>query len=198
MKKKLKTAIVTSLRLGKRTGKGGITLRLRCYYVEKRWVSFMYFIVANIIFLLSEVLIDGCPYRYNFESFPKWFKSYFCRISVTQAASVALLEAWEGHENKKWFVSSVPWLQGHRSVGVSTKLCRFLWDLKELKPILSWKRYRTPIGSCIPKVLILFGRKDMNFENANWWDILKVCNDIIPRSNRIREKAVQVPGRPAS
>ena len=36
-------------------------------WVEKRWVPFMYFIVAKISFLLSEELIDGSPYKYRFE-----------------------------------------------------------------------------------------------------------------------------------
>ena len=43
--KKVKTAIVTSLRLGKGTGKGDITSRLSCYYVE------------NAVFLLCILLL---------------------------------------------------------------------------------------------------------------------------------------------
>ena len=34
-------------------------------YVGKRWVSFMNFIVDNIIFLLSELFMDGSPYKYS-------------------------------------------------------------------------------------------------------------------------------------
>ena len=55
-------------------------------------------------------------------------------------------------KNMKWFVSSIPWLHRHLPEGVSMKLWHFLWYLKELKPTLSWKRYRSPKGSCTPKI----------------------------------------------
>ena len=34
-------------------------------YVGKRWVSFMNFIVDKIIFLLSELFMNGSPYKYS-------------------------------------------------------------------------------------------------------------------------------------
>ena len=62
-------------------------------YVEKRRVSFMSLIVDKRIFLLSAKFIVRCPYKYKCGWFPKLFRLYFCRISITLAARVALLVA---------------------------------------------------------------------------------------------------------
>ena len=62
-------------------------------YVEKRRVSFMYLIVDKRIFLLSAKFIVRCPYKYKCDWFPKLFRLYFCRISVTLATRVVLLVA---------------------------------------------------------------------------------------------------------
>ena len=83
--------------------------------VEKRQVSFMYSIVDKRIFLLSAKLMVRCPRRYRCDWFPKWVRSYFCRIAITLIAKVALRVAKKGHKNKKWFVSSIRWLQRHLS-----------------------------------------------------------------------------------
>ena len=42
---------------------GGVLLTKT--YVEKRRVSFIYFIVDKIIILLSDLFKDGSPYKYN-------------------------------------------------------------------------------------------------------------------------------------
>ena len=118
----------------------------------------MYFIVDRRIFLLSAKFMVWCPYRYRCDWFPKWFRLYFCRICITLLAKVALWATKNGHENKKWLVSSIPWVKRHLSEGVSMKLWRFLWYLKKLKPTLYWVRYRSPKGSCIPKMFFFFGR----------------------------------------
>ena len=112
----------------------------------------MYFIVDKIIFLLSAKFMVGWPYRYRCDWFPKWFRLYFCKICITLLAKVALWGANKGHKNKKWLVSSIPWLQRHISEGVSMKLWDFLWYFKKLKPTLNCRRYRSPKGSCIPKM----------------------------------------------
>ena len=118
----------------------------------------MYSIVDKRIFLWSAKLMVGCPYRYRCDWFPIWVRLYFCKIAITVIAKVALRVANKGHKNKKWLVSSILCLQRHLSEGVSMKLWRLLWYLKELKPTLSWKRYRSHKGSCIPKRLFFFGR----------------------------------------
>ena len=118
----------------------------------------MYFIVDKRIFLLSAKFMVWCPYRYRCDWFAKWFRLYFCKICITLLAKVALWAAKKGHENKKWLVSSIPWLQRHISEGVSIKLWHFLWYLKKLKPTLNWRRYRSPKGSWIPKMFFFFGR----------------------------------------
>ena len=46
------------------------------------------------------------------------------------------------------------------SEGVSMKLWWLLWLLKGLRPTLNWNRYRRPTGSCTPKILLGFGRKN--------------------------------------
>ena len=53
----------------------------------------------------------------------------------------------------------MPRLQWHISEGVSVKLWRYLWLLKGLKLTLNWKSYRKPTGSCMPKILLVTGRK---------------------------------------
>ena len=91
--------------------------------------------------------------------FPKWVRRYFCKIAITVIAEVALRVAKKVHKNKKWLVSSIPWLQRNFSEGVSMKLWRYFFlYLKELRPTLSWKRYRSPKGLCIPKIHFFFGR----------------------------------------
>ena len=48
--------------------------------VEKRLLSFINFIVDSKTFLLSARSRDGCPYKYNFGWFPRWFKLFLCKI----------------------------------------------------------------------------------------------------------------------
>ena len=38
---------------------------------EKRRVLFIYLMVDKMIFLFSLEVMDGCPYKYNFDWFPK-------------------------------------------------------------------------------------------------------------------------------
>ena len=118
----------------------------------------MYSIVDKRIFLLSAKLMAWYQYRCMCDLFPEWVRSYFCKIAITLIAKVALTVAKIGHKNKKWLVSSMPWLQRHISEGVLMKLWSFLWYLKELKPTLSCKMYRSPKGSCIPNMHFFFGR----------------------------------------
>ena len=66
----------------------------RYAYCVERLVSFMYFNVDNRIFLLSVTLIDWCPYKYNSDWFPKWFRLNLCKISITLIAKVALSFAY--------------------------------------------------------------------------------------------------------
>ena len=134
------------LRLWQRWGGGGIKVVGKQIYVEKRRVSFMYFIVAKIIFLLSLKFMVWWPYRYRRDWFPRPFRLYFCRICIILLAKVILWSAKKGHENKKWLVSSIPWLQRHLSEGVSMKLWRFLWCLNRLRPTLNWRRYQVLQG----------------------------------------------------
>ena len=35
-------------------------------------------------------LRDGCPYRYNSGWFPRWFRFFLCKISITLTAKAAL------------------------------------------------------------------------------------------------------------
>ena len=53
----------------------------------------------------------------------------------------------------------MPWLHRQISEGVSKKLCCLLWLLKGLKLTLKWKRYLSPSGSWIPKILLVIGRQ---------------------------------------
>ena len=94
-------------------------------------------------------------------------------------------KAKKGHKNKKWLVSSISWLRRHLSEGVSMKLWRFLWYLKELRHTLSWNRYRSPKGSCIPKILFSLDESKIKygFKNTERWNVVKMSNDDIPRSN---------------
>ena len=136
---------------------GGVGARKQSY-IEKRRLSFMYFIVDKMIILLSARFMIGWPYIYRCDWFPKWFRLYFCKICITLLAKVALWIAKKGHKNRKWLVSSIPLLQRHISEGVSMKLWHFLWYLKGLRPTLNWSRYRSPNGSCMPKIFFFFGR----------------------------------------
>ena len=134
-----------------------------------------------------------CPYRYRCDLFPKWVILYFCKIAITL---IALTVAKKGHKNKKWLVSSIPSLQRHISVGMSMKLWRFLWHLKELKPILSWKMYRSPKGSCIPKMHFFSldeSKIKYGFKDIKRWNICTMSTNIIPRSNCIRKETTHVP-----
>ena len=82
----------------------------------------------------------------------------FCKISITLVAKVALWAANKGHKHKKWLISSIPWLQRHISEGVSMKLWHFLWNIKQLKTTLYWRRYRSPKGVMYTKNVFFFGR----------------------------------------
>ena len=84
---------------------------------------------------------------------------FFVIYFFTLAAKVALWIAYTGQEKRKWHVSAMFWLQLHDSEGVSAKLWRRLWLLKGLRLTLNWKRYRRPTGSCIPKILLVLGRR---------------------------------------
>ena len=123
---------------------GGVRARKQSY-IEKRRLSFMYFIVDKMIILLSARFMIGWPYIYRCDWFPKWFRLYFCKICITLLAKVALWIAKKGHKNRKWLVSLIPLLQRHISEGVSMKLWHFLWYLKGLRPTLNWSRYELSI-----------------------------------------------------
>ena len=125
---------------------------------EKRLVSFIYFIVDNKIWLLSMLSREKCPYKYNSGWFPRWFRLFLVKISITLTAKVTLWTANKGHSNKKWRISSILRLHPQISEGVSEKLCLILWLLKGLKFTLNWKRYLSPKRLCIPKVLLVLGR----------------------------------------
>ena len=55
-------------------------------YAEKRWASFIYFIVDNKIVLSSMKL---SAYKYNSGRFPRWFRLFLCIISITLVAKFA-------------------------------------------------------------------------------------------------------------
>ena len=62
----------------------------------------------------------------------------------------------------------------------------FLWYLQ--KSTLNWRRYRSPKGSYVYQNVFFFRRfkdKMWSFKGINWWNINKMSDNIIPRSNRI-------------
>ena len=152
------------------------------------------------MFLLSAKFMIWFPYKYRCDWFPKWFSLYFCNLCITLLAKVTLWVAKKGHENKKWLVSSMPWPQRHLSEGLSMKLWLYLWYLKRLNPTLNWRRYLSPKGLCIPKMFSLRTnqRKNVVFKDINWWNIIKMSDDIIPRGTCIWEETTQVSGRATS
>ena len=129
-------------------------------YIENRFVSFMNFMVARRMTLLSWSFMESFPYKYNFSLLDRWFKLFLIKIGITSVASNVLLFAWNGHLNKKCFVSSSSKLQRHLAEGVSTKLWWYLWLLRGLKPNLSWNNNLIPVGSWILKILLFWGRKN--------------------------------------
>ena len=60
--------------------------------------------------------------HYSFNWCRKWFKFIFCKILFTSDIRAAHSFANEGHGNKNWLVSSIPWLQWQISNGVSIRL----------------------------------------------------------------------------
>ena len=56
--------------MGKGGGGGGGGVQKQIYD-ENRRVPFIYLIVDKRIFLLSVEIIDGCPYKYNCDLFPR-------------------------------------------------------------------------------------------------------------------------------
>ena len=118
----------------------------------------MYFIVDKMIFLFSESLRDWWPYKWRWG----WlitFKLFFWAISLTVVISGVRWVMKRGHENRKWSIFSMPWVQIQMLLMVSIKLWRHLWFRKGLSLSLNWKIYRRPMGSYILNVLLIFGRK---------------------------------------
>ena len=79
-------------------------------------------------------------------------------IPSTFSSSACLWTVKIGHIRKKCFVSSIPERQEQISLGVSRKLCLFLWCLSGLSPILSWKMILVIRGLWIPKIDLGSGR----------------------------------------
>ena len=99
-----------------------------------------------------------CAHIDTIRWFPRWFKLFLPKISITLTAKFALWFAKRGHANKQWLVSSISWLHSQILEGISAKLWNILWYLTGLKFTLNWKIYRSPKGSCTPKVLLALGR----------------------------------------
>ena len=98
-------------------------------------------------------------------------------------------------KEKKWSVSSTPFLQMQVSEGVSEKLWRFLWWRNLLKPTLNWNKCRREIGSWIPKIEFVLGRKSeirwfFNSKNVGkfWKDEMKLFHSVMALGKKLPAK----------
>ena len=134
----------------------GTLVTTRCEFKMQNVEYPLYFIVDKRIFLLSMTFMERCPYKYNSDWLLKWLRLFLRKISITLTAKVTL---WGKKDKKrKWMTSSTPQLQWQISEWVSRKLWWLLWLLRGLKFTLSWKGYRSPNGSCTPKIHFGVGR----------------------------------------
>ena len=79
--------------------------------------------------------------KYTYAWFLKWLRLYFWKITFTLVIRFTLWVACKGHENKKWFVPSVRWLQRHLPEDVSRKLWRFYDTLEDLNQFSTEKGF---------------------------------------------------------
>ena len=112
--------------------------------------------VARILVLFSMRLSELWPY--NSKSWERICKLFGISMRMIESRRIRLAISWWLQNNKKWEVLSGAHWQSHQSLGVSAKLCRFLWHLRGLNQTRNWNNNFAPTGSWIPYIDLACGR----------------------------------------
>ena len=136
---------------------------------------------------------DGWPYSNMLNRSTLRSMLFSCRIVSTPSINEILAVEYNGHDKRKWLVSSTPWRQKHTLDGVSAKLWWYLWLLRWLNPTRNWKIYLRLTGSyTLKKVDLAIGRNreikwnfnSLKFGKCSKWHMI-LFHDNMPSGKKL-------------